>query len=330
MDKVDLRVWAGGHGLPQRRYLDMPMIRHRAVGAKAIRPPKPRSTGRPAGLAPGPVGAQARYTGDMTDQSDDTRVIIPEADKYNATLVKREDDVDSLARFWVRPDGEITHFEPGQYMTIGVYADDKLYQRPYSVASAPSATGEEGYEFYVRLVPILRFTTLLWRLPVGHQMRMIGPKGRFMLEPDDDRTHLFVSTGTGIAPFIAMSQQLLHDGKPRRTVMVHGCSHVDELGYRELLEGWQREGTYPMTYVPTISRPDDARNKGWNGYTGRAEAVIRDVCQNEGLDPDDTVVYLCGNPEMIINVESELLSLDYPEFHVKKELYWPKGKKPSA
>ena len=30
-----------------------------------------------------------------------------------------------------------------------------------------------------------------------------------MLEPDDDRTHLFVSTGTGIAPFIAMSQQLL-------------------------------------------------------------------------------------------------------------------------
>ena len=59
-----------------------------------------------------------------------------------------------------------------------------------------------------------------------------------------------------------------------------------------------------MTYVPTISRPDDPRNEGWTGYTGRAEAVVRDVCQNEGLEPDDTVVYLCGNPEMIINVES--------------------------
>ena len=35
------------------------------------------------------------------------RVIIePEAEKYNATLVKREDDNDSLARFWVRPDGD--------------------------------------------------------------------------------------------------------------------------------------------------------------------------------------------------------------------------------
>ena len=70
-------------------------------------------------------------------------------------------------------------------MTIGVFADDKLWQRPYSVASAPNVAGTEGYEFYVRLVPVIRFTTLLWRLRPGARMRMIGPKGKFMLEPDD-------------------------------------------------------------------------------------------------------------------------------------------------
>ena len=62
-------------------------------------------------------------------------------------------------------DGEAAPFEPGQYMTIGVFADGKLYQRPYSVASAAGDAGTEGYEFYVRHVPVLRFTTLLWRLP---------------------------------------------------------------------------------------------------------------------------------------------------------------------
>ena len=179
-------------------------------------------------------------------------------------------------------------------------------------------------------MPILRFTTLLWRLPVGHQMRMIGPKGRFMLEPDDERTHLFVSTGTGIAPFIAMSRHLLAQGTPRRTIMLHGCSYQDELGYRELLEGWERDGTYPMTYVPTISRPDDPRNAGWTGYTGRAEAVVRDVCKAQHLKPESTVVYLCGNPDMIINVETILMDAGFPEFHVKKELYWPKGKQAGA
>ena len=43
-----------------------------------------------------------------------------------------------------------------------------------------------------------------------------------------------------------------------------------------------------------------------------------------------TVVYLCGNPEMILNVESVLIEAGFPEFHVKKELYWPKGKKPAG
>src|SRR5689334_17728123 len=110
------------------------------------------------------------------------RVIEPEHEVYNASLVKRVDETESLAYFWVRFDGEPTPFEPGQYMTIGVMVDGKIVQRPYSIASPPETAGDEGYEMYVRLVPIPRFTTLLWRLDVGQRMRMIGPKGKFMLE----------------------------------------------------------------------------------------------------------------------------------------------------
>ena len=262
----------------------------------------------------------------MTHHQSDPRVISLESDLYNARLVRREDQGDDLATFWVRYDGTPVPFEPGQYMTIGVYADGKLVQRPYSVASAPAAAGDEGYEFYVRLVPILRFTTLLWRLPLGHEMRMIGPKGKFLLEPGDRRTHLFVSTGTGIAPFMSMIRQTIRDRKPRRTVMLHACSYVEELGYRDVLERWQSDGSYPLQYVPTVSRPTDARNAGWEGRTGRAEAVVADVCRDLGLRPDRTVVYICGNPDMILNVEGVLMNTGFPEFHVKKELYWPKGK----
>jgi ferredoxin--NADP+ reductase len=262
----------------------------------------------------------------MTELEPDSRVIDPGAAQYNARLVRRVGQTDDLAYFWVRFDGDVVPFDPGQYMTIGVFADGKLVQRPYSVASSPRVAGDEGYEFYVRLVPILRFTTLLWRLEIGHAMRMIGPKGKFVLEPDDDRTHLYVSTGTGIAPFIAMMRETLAAGTPRRTVVLHGCSYVDELGYRELLEGWQRDGTYPVRYVPTISRPTDPRNAGWTGRTGRAEAVVESVCHDLQLRPDRTVVYMCGNPEMILNVEGTLMDRGFPEFHVKKELYWPKGK----
>ena len=72
--------------------------------------------------------------------------------------------------------------------------------------SAPART---GYEFYVRLVQGGTFTPLLWRMPVGQKMRMIGPKGKFMLAPGDDRTHIFISSGTGNAPFVSMMKQAL-------------------------------------------------------------------------------------------------------------------------
>ncbi|MEX1171557.1 MAG: FAD-binding oxidoreductase [Chloroflexota bacterium] len=257
-----------------------------------------------------------------------TGVIAADDERYNATLVRREDQHDSLAYFLVRFDGDATPFEPGQYMTIGVFLDGKLVQRPYSVASAPGVAGTDGYEFYIRLVQGGMFTPLLWELPIGQRMRMIGPKGKFVLDDADDRVHLFVSSGTGNAPFVAMIRQALLDGSPRRSVFLNGVSHVRDLGYRELLEGWQSSGEYPVTFVPTVSRPLDLSNAGWTGRTGRVESIVAPVIADLGLSPSDTVAYLCGNPDMILSVEQTLLDLGFPEAAVKKELYWPKGKEP--
>jgi ferredoxin/flavodoxin---NADP+ reductase len=265
----------------------------------------------------------------MTELGVDARAIAPDAPQYNATLVRRDDQHESLGYFWVRFDGEPTLFVSGQYMTIGVFVDGKIVQRPYSVASDPAVAGNDGYEMYVRLVEGGTFTPLLWRLPLGHKMRMIGPKGKFTLEPDDDRTHLFISSGTGNAPFVSMMRSLLRAGRPRRTVFLNGVSYESDLGYRPLLEGWERGGEYPVTYLPTVSRPNDPRNAGWTGRTGRAEANVAAVCDELGLTPDNTIAYICGNPDMIIAAEATLLARGFPEPQVKKELYWPKGKEPA-
>jgi ferredoxin--NADP+ reductase len=264
----------------------------------------------------------------MTELTVPVPGIDPGAAVYNARLVRREDATESLASIWVRFDGEPTPFEPGQYMTIGVMVDGKLVQRPYSVASPPSRAGDDGYEFYVRLVQGGTFTPILWQLPVGHGMRMIGPKGKFMLRPNDDRTHVFISSGTGNAPFISMMRQLLLDGRPRPAIMLNGVSHAHELGYRDLLEGWQASGEYPVTFVPTVSRPNDPLNASWMGRTGRVETILGPVLDEMGLSPANSIAYICGNPDMIVSAEETLLGRGYPEDQVHKELYWPKGKEP--
>ena len=48
----------------------------------------------------------------------DERAILPKAPQYNASLVARLDETESLGYFTVKFDGEATPFEPGQYMTI--------------------------------------------------------------------------------------------------------------------------------------------------------------------------------------------------------------------
>jgi ferredoxin--NADP+ reductase len=264
----------------------------------------------------------------MTELAADPRVIDADSPVYNARLVRREDETDSLAYFWVRFDGDPTPFEPGQYMTIGVMVDGKIVQRPYSVASPPVAAGTDGYEFYVRLVQGGTFTPLLWRMPIGQGMRMIGPKGKFLLEPGDDRTHIFISSGTGNAPFVSMMRQLLVDGAPRPAVFLNGVSHAHELGYRDIVEVWERSGEYPVTYIPTVSRPNDPVNVSWLGRTGRVETILGPVLDELGLTPADSIAYICGNPDMILSAEETLLARGYPEEQVHKELYWPKGKEP--
>ncbi len=253
--------------------------------------------------------------------------IEPDAPQYNATLVDRADETGSLAYFTIRLDGEPVPFEAGQYMTIGVLVGGRMVQRPYSVASSPR-TAADGYELYVRLVEGGQFTPLLWDLPIGHRMRLIGPKGKFTLQPEDDRTHVFISSGTGNAPFVSMIRTMIIDRAPRRALFLNGVSYQDELGYRALVEGWHSTGTLPVTYIPTVSRVSDPRNSRWTGRTGRVEAILEDVCREFELTPDNAIAYICGNPDMILNADATLQGRGFAEESVRKELYWPKGKEP--
>ncbi len=63
-------------------------------------------------------------------------------------------------------------------------------------------------------------------------------------------------------------------GTPRKVVFLNGVSYAHELGYKDMLEDWERTGGYPVTFIPTVSRPNDPANAGWMGRTGRVEMIL--------------------------------------------------------
>jgi ferredoxin--NADP+ reductase len=252
----------------------------------------------------------------------------------NATLVERDDLTSSIARFRIRPDDGVPAFEPGQYLALGLPVDGRLLQRPYSTASPRGA--REQVEFLIRRVPGGAFTSLLWELPVGARLHMGRPKGLFTMKPGDTRDHLFIATGTGLAPFVSMLETLLEGGgsgaRPPRAVVIHGVSKVGELAYRDRLERWASDGR-AVAYAPAISRPYHPENAGWAGAAGRVDAILDALCDEHELDPNGTVAYLCGNPEMIAAGERILAARGFPPDGIVSEHYWtgqPAGTTPTG
>ena len=71
--------------------------------------------------------------------------------------------------------------------------------------------------------------------------------------------------------------------------------------------------------MPTVSRAGEARNRGWEGETGRVNTVVEKYIEKFGLTPSDTLVYACGHPGMIEDVKERLLPRG---FRVEEERFW--------
>ena len=164
---------------------------------------------------------------------------IPEEKFFRAQVTERVDFAPDLWMFRIQSGGEF-NFVPGQYATLGVEANGKRIERPYSIVSSPS---ENEVEFFFELVPEGALTPLLHKLQPGDPLLMRKiPKGKFSLDTQNGRTnHLLISTVTGVAPFVSYVRTLYKDWKEGRfdgrhkLFLLNGASRPWEFGYLDEL-----------------------------------------------------------------------------------------------
>jgi ferredoxin--NADP+ reductase len=230
------------------------------------------------------------------------------------TILKRTDITEDLWLVWMeKPEGFT--FKPGQYCTLGVNG----IERAYSISSAPY---EEDLELFVELVPPPdgNLTPLLNELNVGDKLT-IRPraKGLFVFKPDFKR-HLFVSTVTGVVPYISILRQYLHDNTEGHEIyLLLGASYEDELTYDSEIQKIADERPDLLKFVPTVSRPTEERNASWTGETGRVNNVVEKYIDEWNLSADDTLIYACGHPGMIEDVKDRFIP---KSFSVEEERFW--------
>jgi len=242
---------------------------------------------------------------------------------------------DGLFFIWVCPDGgEAMPFEPGQFVSVGRLeaasqrSGPRLVTRSYSIGSP--AQRRDAVELFIVRVDDGEFTSWLEEQPVGARV-WLSPRaaGRLTLaEVPRGKDLVLVSTGTGIAPYASMYRTYKDDPPWRRIVIVNGVRHAADLGYRAELEAAAARDPR-LTYIPLVTR-DDA--SGWKGLVGRVDVALdsarfRSLVGAE-LSPEESHVFLVGNPGMVDSIEAELIARGFTTHSRRKpgnihvEKYW--------
>lgn len=242
---------------------------------------------------------------------------------------------------WALPD-----YKAGQFTVLGLpgtaprhhFSDDeiplkdkdKLIRRAYSVSSA--SVNKEYIEFYITMVRSGALTPRIFALETGDKIFLSQKfSGVFTLEMTEPESNIvMLGTGTGLAPYMSMLRENLPCNANRKYVIVHGAYHSWDLGYRSELNTIANVCSN-FTYIPAITSPQ-REHITWGGETGYIQDLWkRKIIQTKsGLEPtpENTHIFLCGNPNMIDSMVELLEEEGYTE-HSKKapgqihlERYW--------
>ncbi len=223
-------------------------------------------------------------------------------------------------------------FRAGQFARLGVTkADGSTVWRAYSMVSAPH---DEHLEFFSIVVPGGEFTSELSRLAVGDTL-MVDKTSFGFLTLDrfvDGRDLWLLATGTGLAPFLSILQDLEVWQRFERIILVYSVRQAAELAYQPLIDDLKNrdylEGVADkLLYIPVVTREEVP-----GALNGRITTLIEngELERAAGLEltPEHSRVMLCGNPQMIDDTRAVLkkrdmnLSLTRRPGQVAVENYW--------
>ncbi len=253
--------------------------------------------------------------------------------KYNATVVGKIQVRPDLMVLRVDTDEPRTQFKAGQYTILGLYGaeersqnsmpeavpveDDKLIQRPYSIASA--TTELKQLEFYISQVKSGQLTPRLFNLEPGDRVyvseRIVGV---FTLaDTPEGMDIVMVATGTGMAPYVSFLRSYVASRPESNMVVIQGAAKQWDLGYYSELS-FLDNSFQNFHYLPTLTEADET----WSGYELWIEEMLeQNILKTEAdidVDPDKTHFFLCGNPKMVDNVSAWLIERGYIK-HSRRE-----------
>jgi CDP-4-dehydro-6-deoxyglucose reductase len=239
------------------------------------------------------------------------------------TVIKIVDETYNTKRYFIQVNElESFNFKAGQFVTLDLPIHEQANKRwrSYSIASWPD--GSNIFELLIVLLEGGAGSRYLFNeVEVGSELVFRGPQGVFTLPECIEKDVFLICTGTGIAPFRSMLNDVFLNKTPHKNLyLIYGCRTQKDLLYFNEMKSLENE-LDNFHFIPTLSRED------WDGATGYVHSLYEEICKknNEACVNLENVkpasFYLCGWKFMIDDARKKIAELGYDKKAVHLELY---------
>lgn len=219
----------------------------------------------------------------------------------------------------------ITH-EPGQFISMQLFLNDKVYKRFYSILKSSESNGRQLFTLAISTCGVVSRAindALLHEAKIFHKAI-----GLLTLSQKDALDSLiFCSTNTGIAPYCSyvnslQLQQYMKDNKHMTVQFLHGIRTIeDNFLVEEMALNLYRSRVSIHVFVSSNSSARAVSRYNIQYHYGQrlTDSAGLDIIRKGSVEKTG-FCYLCGNPRMIEQAEKYLTETN-PSFIIKKEKF---------
>jgi len=193
-------------------------------------------------------------------------------------------------------EGNLRMHQPGQFMILQLLRNGKVSgPHPFTISSAPTRAG-----LTITAKAVGDFTSTLPQTAISDIALIDGPFGVFSFLNHDAPKLVFLAGGIGITPFMSMLRYIYDKRLDKAVTLLWGNKTLRDILFREELEKMVSERP-SWKVVHVLSRDRD-----WPGEKGHVdmEKLGRYV-----TGVHDSEFFLCGPPQMRIDLERDLKKL---------------------
>ncbi len=208
-------------------------------------------------------------------------------------------------------------FKAGQYITLKTIINGEEIRRDYSLCTTPKSG-----ELKVAIKEVVNGTFSKYAntgLKIGDTIDVSEPNGRFIFEPDTNKTKTIAAfvAGSGITPVISILKTVLEEEPNSHFILVYGNkSENDTIFFNSLIELQKKyNDRFSIQFIYSQTKEE-------NALFGRIEkSTVNLILKNKYKETTIDAFYLCG-PEIMINtVKDVLIENNIAEENIHFELF---------